>query len=81
MRKENINKKFYQMTILERQKYLAQKTDLTESDLHALRAEGGLSAETADHMVEKCNRALRVARGCGTALCGQRKADLGTHGG
>lgn len=52
MRKENINKKFYQMTILERQKYLAQKTDLTESDLHALRAEGGLSAETADHMVE-----------------------------
>jgi hydroxymethylglutaryl-CoA reductase len=49
---ESQPKKFYQMTIPERLKFLAERTDLNPEDLAALSGEGGLSVTAADHMIE-----------------------------
>lgn len=45
-------KKFYQMSITERRAVLCQETGCSAEDLAAYSAEGGLSEETADRMIE-----------------------------
>jgi hydroxymethylglutaryl-CoA reductase len=49
---ESQPKKFYQMTIPERLKFLAERTDLNPEDLAALSGESGLTVSAADHMIE-----------------------------
>ncbi|MCJ7693826.1 MAG: hydroxymethylglutaryl-CoA reductase, degradative [Anaerolineaceae bacterium] len=45
-------KKFYKLSLAERLAYLAEQTTLTPEDLAAFSPIGGLSATTADHMIE-----------------------------
>jgi len=47
-----MNKKFYKMTLPERQEYLMQNSNLDEDDLKAWLPGSGLTLETADHMIE-----------------------------
>lgn len=47
-----MTKKFYQQSIPERLETLAQKTGLSAEEVAAYQAEGGLSLEMADHMIE-----------------------------
>lgn len=48
----NDAKKFYQMTIKERQQLLREETGLSEEDMLRLSGDAGLSEETADRMIE-----------------------------
>lgn len=48
----NDAKKFYQMTIKERQQQLREETGLSEEDMLRLSGNAGLSEETADRMIE-----------------------------
>ncbi len=46
------SKKFYQLTLDERRQWLAENSVLSPEDMTAWSAEGGLSAETANQMIE-----------------------------
>lgn len=48
----NDGKKFYQMTIKERQQLLRAETGLSEEEMRCLSGENGLGEETADRMIE-----------------------------
>jgi hydroxymethylglutaryl-CoA reductase len=49
---ENVPVKFYNLSLQERSRWLAEQTGLAQEDIDALNGANGLSPEQADHMIE-----------------------------
>ncbi len=49
---EHTSKKFYELSLQERQASIVEQADLTDEEAQALFGQGGMSAEQADHMIE-----------------------------
>ncbi len=57
--------RFYELSLAERQKWLAEQAGLSDSEIAALIGQAGLTAEQADHMVENAAGVYALPLGIG----------------